>query len=150
MIVILMVLSALCGLLSALIHMGALFHFYHATRILLAVVGFYGVMAFLYPMGYILKKTTGDLSREEYRKCMRSIWPRWMGLTVGFLIMYAIANIAFYFITRRPPADNELYALDAKYRTFSSVWLALHFLIFLMLYGCRYLMKYGYPQMNET
>ena len=144
-----MSLSLLCCFLSLFIHIGSLFHFYHASRTLLIAIGFYGIVAFVYPMGYILKKTTGDLSRDEYKKYMHSICPRWMNLTVGFLIMYAIANIGFYFITKRPLEENEFYAFDAKYRTLSSIFLSVHFLIFTMLYCCRHLKKYGYPATDK-
>ena len=141
--------SFACCLFSLFVHLGAFFHFYHAPKQLIMLIGFYGILASFYPMGYFLSKTTSNLSKEEYKKYMLSICPRWMNLTVGFLIMYAAANVAFYFITRQSPADNELYALDAKYRTLSSLWLALHFLIFTMLYGCRYLKKYGYPLVED-
>lgn len=146
---ILMIISVVFFLLSLFVHLGSSFHFYHASKEIMMLIGFYGILVSFYPMAYILSKTSRELSKEKYRKFMLDICPRWMTLAVGFLIFYALANAVYYFASRQladVPADNQLYSLDAKYRTLSSLWMVLHFLIFTMLYGCRYLKKFGYPQ----
>jgi len=143
-----MIFSIVCFLVSLFVHLGSLFHFYHAPWWLSALIGYYGLLVSFYAMGRILKETTSELSKEEYKKYMLHICPQWMNLTVGFLILYALANTVYYFIFRQS-ADNDVYNLDAKYQIVFSLWMALHFLIFAMLYGCRYFKKYGYPQIES-
>ena len=138
-------------LLSVFIHIGSIFHFYHVSKALMIFVGYFSFLLMVYPLGYSMKNLTGDLNNEEYKRFQLSICPRWMTITGGLLIMYALASIAYHFINRQLmhfTADNQIYVWDAKCRTFSSVAMALHFLAFTMLYGCRYIKKDRYPEID--
>lgn len=152
MIVVLMIFSAIFCLLGPFIHLGAFFDFYLAPLRPMMAVGFFGLLIIFYPTAYIVKKITGKLSRDSYRKISVDISPKWMRFILGFLIFYTLGSFAHDIIITRwmqLPIKNEIHALSNKVRVISSLWLLIYFVVFSLLYDCRHLNKYGHPLMES-
>jgi len=129
----LLVISAIGLVLSAVIHICAIFHIFDPPRELITLIHMGGFVV-VYSAWIISKKLRGEYDIKDFKNAMRSVCPRWMAIMTGLLIMYALAGLIFFFFRRH-------FASPASINGFTGHWMVLYALAFTMLYSCRCLKK---------
>ena len=131
--ILLIFISVIGLILSAVIHFSALFHIYYPPKelmILIKVGGFVVVYS-----AWIISKNLRDKGDiKDFKNALRNVCPRWLSIMTGLLIMYALAGL-FFFLFRR------YFAGSVPTNGFTGYWMSLYSLAFSLLYSCKRLKK---------
>jgi hypothetical protein len=134
----LLIITAAGFVLSALVHVLMLLNIYQPSRgemILLSVGG--GIM--IYIAIFIKKHTRGRSLLEDFNKEMFKACPRWMRVSTGLLIMYALVGLGFFALKRYLHGGEG--AAETGTGDFTGYWMALYALAFSIIYPCMRMRK---------
>jgi len=139
--ILLIIISVIGLVLSAVIHFCSLFRIYEPPRALMILINI-GIMVVFYPACIISYKMRNRVNIKDFKKAMFDACPRWLSIMNGLLIMYALAGLIFfifkkYFASSAVTKGQEIMA--DGFRGFTGHWMALYSLAFAILYSCRHL-----------
>ena len=141
--VLLIFISAMGLVFSAVVHFCSLFHIYEPPRALWMLI-YIGIIVVFYPACIISKKTRNEPNVKDSKKALFDACPRWLSIMTGFLIMYALAGLIFFIFKRHFTStvitDRQRVAANG-FRGFSGHSMALYSLALALLYSCRRLKK---------
>jgi hypothetical protein len=130
--------SSMGLVLSAVIHFSSLFHIYEAPSWLIMLMNTSMIIVF-YPVYIISKKTVDEGNIKDFKKAASGVCPDWLLVTNGFIIMYALGWLIF-FIFKRYFYESVITNWQ-RIMTNSGFWIAYYSLVFALLYSCRRLKK---------
>ncbi len=142
--ILLIVISVIGLVLSAVIHFCSLFHIYEPPRKVMILIDI-GAMVVLYMAYTISRKTRGELNVKDFRKTISGVCPGWLSIMTGLLIIYAMGGLIFVIYKRHFSSAvnaNGQGIIENSFRGFSGYWMALYSLAFAILYSCRRLKKH--------
>lgn len=137
--ILLIVISVIGLVLSAIIHFCSLFHIYEPPRELIILINI-GIMVVFYPAYIISKKMRSELNVKDFNKAMFDACPGWLSIMTGLLIVYALAGLIFFIFKRyfaSSAVTNGQEIIANGFRGFSGYLMAFYSLVFALLYSCR-------------
>ena len=131
--ILLILISAIGLILSAVIHFSALFHIYNPPRELTILINVGGFLA-VYSAWIISKNLHNEGDTKDIKNAIRGACPRWMSIMTGLLIIYAMGGLIFLFFKR-------YFAGSTPINSFTGHWMGLYSLAVSLLYSSRRLKK---------
>ena len=117
--------------LSAVIHLCSLFRIYESPREIKILIQI-GIIAVFYPSWFISEKMRKEENITDYKKAILGVCPKWMLILNSFLLVYAFAGLLYSLFIKQ-----IIGAANKDFRGFSGHWMALYFLTFTILYCCK-------------
>jgi hypothetical protein len=133
----LIIISIVGFVLSALLHFFMLFHVYNPPRGLTIFVNISAAFV-VYMAIFISKRVCKKANIKDSKKAIYNLCPKWISALTGFLIMYTLAG--FLLLIFKKYFGNSISTNSAageNFRNFSGHWMALYALAFSIVYSCK-------------
>lgn len=142
--ILLIVISVIGLVISAVIHFCSLFHIYEPPREVMILIDM-GFIVVFYPACIVSNKMRNKANIKDFKNAIFSACPKWLSIMTGLLIIYAMGGLIFVIYKRHFSSAvnaNGQGIIDNSFRGFSGHWMALYSLAFAILYSCRRLKKH--------
>ncbi len=139
----LIVISVIGFIISALLHIFAIFHVYRPPKALITTLNV-GAAFLIYISIIISRRIRDRRNMEEFRKELFAVCPRWLSALTGFLIMYALGGLVFIILKKHfgnPPIDNKEGVIGGGIQGFLGHLMSLYAVAFSIIYCCGKIRK---------
>lgn len=136
LILLLLVISVIGFVISFAVHFLSLFHIYNPSKELTMIL-YIGILIVIYPAILATKKIKSEIGKDKMKDFMSKVCPKWMTISLGFLIMYLIVQFGYLIITRisRDSEIADVAENPETYNGFPAQWMVFYALGAVLLYS---------------
>ena len=134
----LMIIVSLVGfILSLSLHLLGLFNLYNPPKLISLLLRL-GILLIFLSWCFISKKTRGDASAKEFHESLWDFTPKWMAITTGMIVIYALIGFLNAFAGKYSGSSAvNTSATEAIRGVFPSYWVALYAIVFQLFYSYK-------------